>query len=76
MNGLCFPNVDSSLVIFKLGYGLDVLKSVTWLTNKEIYYWGDIDTHGFAMLDQIRSFLPQTKAILMTEEILLAHRKI
>ncbi len=76
INGLCFPEVKDSLVIFGLGYGVDLLKSVPWLREKEIYYWGDIDTHGFAMLDQVRSFLPQSKSMLMDEGVLLTHRAL
>lgn len=76
INGLSFPDVKKGLVIFGLGYGVDLLKSVAWLKEKEIYYWGDIDTHGFVMLDEVRSFLPQTKSILMDEGILLNHRHI
>ena len=71
INGLCLPEMSESLVIFGLGYGVDILKEVAWLREKNVYYWGDIDTHGFAMLDQVRSFLPQTKSFLMHEEILL-----
>jgi len=76
INGLCFPAAGSSLVIFGLGYGVDVLRAVTWLTEKEIYYWGDLDTHGFAMLDKVRSFLPQTRSLLMEESILFKHRTL
>jgi len=63
-------------VIFGLGYGVDVLSAVAWLREKEIYYWGDIDTHGLAMLDQVRSFLPQTCSMLMEESILLKYRHL
>jgi hypothetical protein len=76
INGLCFPDIKKSLVIFGLGYGVDVLKAVTWLKEKEIYYWGDIDTHGFAMLDEVRSFLPQTQSLLMDERILINHQDL
>lgn len=76
INGLSFPYVEKGLVIFGLGYGVDVLKNVTWLKEKEICYWGDIDTHGFAMLDQVRSFLPQSKSMLMDESILLNHHDL
>ena len=76
INGLCFPSTGSSLVIFGLGYGVDALRAVTWLREKEIYYWGDLDTHGFAMLDQVRSFLPQTYSMLMEESTLLKHRDL
>lgn len=76
INGLCFPEARDSLVIFGLGYGVDILKTVDWLCDKEICYWGDIDTHGFVMLDQVRSFLPQTKSIMMSEDILLQFRNL
>lgn len=76
INGLCFPDIKNGLVIFGLGYGIDVLKSIDWLKEKEIFYWGDIDTHGFVMLDKVRSFLPQTKSILMDESTLLNHRHL
>lgn len=74
INGLCFPNVKNGLTIFKMGYGINVLKNTEWLKDKEIYYWGDIDTHGFAILDHVRSFLPQTQSIMMDKTTLLTHR--
>jgi hypothetical protein len=50
INGLAFPDVPRGLVIFGLGYSLDLLFSAEWLRSLELHYWGDIDTHGFAML--------------------------
>lgn len=76
INGLSFPDVKDSIVIFGLGYGVDAIKAVKWLEEKEIYYWGDIDTHGFVMLDRVRSFLPQTKSVLMSEDILLSYKDL
>jgi hypothetical protein len=75
INGLCFPEVENSIVIFGLGYGIDILKTVPWLAVRDIIYWGDIDTHGLAMLGRLRAFLPQTKPLLMDRETLLAHRR-
>jgi len=49
---------------------------VKWLVNKEVYYWGDIDTHGFAILDKVRGFIPKAKSILMTEDVLLSNRNL
>ncbi|MGN6524272.1 MAG: Wadjet anti-phage system protein JetD domain-containing protein, partial [Actinomycetes bacterium] len=37
--------------------------------------WGDIDTHGFAILDRLRAWLPQTRSVLMDRATLLAHRE-
>jgi len=76
INGLAFPCIKKSLVIFGLGYGLERLADANWISSKYIYYWGDIDTHGFAMLDQIRHYFPQTRSFLMDKGTLMAHRPL
>jgi len=35
-----------------------------------------LDTHGFAMLSQLRSYYPRTESFLMDRETLLAFRKL
>ena len=45
-----------------------------WLTDVPIDYWGDLDTHGFAILNRLRAFLPQTRSLLMDADTLLSHR--
>lgn len=35
--------------------------------------WGDIDTHGFAILDRLRRHFPQVRSMLMDRATLLAH---
>lgn len=74
INGLAFPGVRNGLVIFGLGYGVQLLKEVPWLGACQIHYWGDIDSHGFAMLSQLRSYFPRTRSLLMDEATLLACR--
>jgi hypothetical protein len=74
VNGLAFPEIDDSLVIFGLGYGVEVLAPVEWLQTCAVYYWGDIDTHGFRILDWLRGVFPEVHSFLMDEATLLAHR--
>ncbi|MEG1407653.1 MAG: DUF2220 family protein [Ruthenibacterium sp.] len=76
INFLCFPPVANACVIFGKGYCADLFRKVTWLQEKEVFYWGDIDTHGLNILNMVRGFLPQTKSFLMTQEILLSHRAL
>ena len=76
INFLAFPEVSDAVVIFGAGYGFDNLAAATWLHEKEIYYWGDIDTHGFAILNQLRGFLPHVVSFLMDQRTLLAHRAL
>ena len=75
INFLAFPNVRDSMVIFGAGYGFANLIAAHWLQEKNILYWGDIDTHGFAILNQLRGFFPHTVSFLMDRETLLAHRQ-
>lgn len=74
INGLAFPGVKGAIIIFGLGFGLDRLAKIEWLKSKTLYYWGDIDTHGYVMLDQIRSYFPSVSSFLMDKETLMTHR--
>lgn len=74
INGLAFPEVADSMVIFGGGYGIDRLGDVPWLADSEVIYWGDIDTHGFAILDRLREYLPHARSMLMDIATLEAHR--
>lgn len=76
INGLAFPDARDSLVIFGLGFGLGRLAQVPWLADVAVHYWGDIDTHGFAMLDRLRAGLPHASSFLMDRTTLVAHRPL
>jgi hypothetical protein len=73
INGLAFPSCSRSIVIFGLGYGLARLADVHWLADKDVWYWGDLDTHGFAILDRLRVRLSHTRSFLMDRETLMVH---
>lgn len=72
INFLAFPRMRDSLLIFGAGYGFEVLARVAWLQQCRIHYWGDIDTHGFAILDQLRAHLPDAHSLMMDRATLLA----
>ena len=76
INGLAFPEVADSLVIFGLGNSFARLAEAEWLHTKVIYYWGDIDTHGFAILDRLRAVFPHAQSFLMDRATLLTHREL
>jgi hypothetical protein len=76
INGLAFPALPGSLVIFGLGYGLDRLSEVRWLHERALHYWGDIDTYGFHILDRLRVLFPDAQSLLMDRETLLAHEPL
>ena len=73
-NFLAFPEVARAIVVFGAGYGWEALARAAWLHRCRLHYWGDIDTHGFAILDQLRGYFPHAASFLMDRETLLAHR--
>ena len=73
INFLAFPPVADGLVVFGAGYGFDALAQAAWLQQRRLHYWGDIDSHGFAILDQLRAHFPHARSLLMDRETLLAH---
>jgi hypothetical protein len=76
INFLAFPDVPDAMVIFGAGYGFDNLAAASWLQQKTIYYWGDIDTHGFAILNQLRGLFPHVVSLFMDQQTLLDHRPL
>lgn len=76
VNGLSFPPTPDAIVIFGLGYGISALRDAAWLETKEMRYWGDIDTHGFSILSQLRGYFPRTRSLLMDRETLLEFRHL
>ena len=74
INFLAFPPVAESMVVFGAGYGFEALVHAGWLATCTLHYWGDLDTHGFAILDQLRAHHPHAQSFLMDRQTLLAHR--
>jgi len=73
-NFLAFPPAAGAIVVFGAGYGWEPLARASWLHRCQLHYWGDIDTHGFAILDQLRGYFPGVASFLMDRATLLAHR--
>ena len=65
INFLAFPSIEGGMVVFGAGYGFDSLRRAQWLSRCRLFYWGDIDTHGFAILDELRSHFGRVESFLM-----------
>jgi len=74
VNFLAFPPVPKSIVIFGAGYGFEALAQAKWLHHCALHYWGDLDTHGFAILNNFRKHFPHAHSLLMNRQTLMAHQ--
>lgn len=58
---LTLPKLRGTLAIYGSGYGFDALKGARWLAKADTVYWGDLDTHGLAILNSLRRSCPFMK---------------
>ena len=72
---LSVPVPAGGIVVWGKGFEVDRVGSLPWLRDRAVDYWGDLDTHGFAILDRLRAWLPQTRSFLMDRQTLLTHRE-
>ncbi len=72
---LALPAVPRAVAVLGGGYGVSRLGRLSWLRDRDVRYWGDLDTHGFAILDQARAALPHVRSLLMDTATLLMHRE-
>lgn len=74
---LGMPDLEGVVAIVRLGYRLDALRTLPWVEGADdIVYWGDIDTHGFAMLGIARAHLPKLRSMLMDIATVESHRDL
>jgi len=71
---LALPDLPETVAILGGGYGLGRLARLAWLSEVELLYWGDLDTHGFAILDGLRSHFAHVVSVLMDRQTLLVHQ--
>lgn len=68
MNFLTLPPLVNTLAIWGQGFNILSLKDVSWLRQKKILYWGDIDEHGFQILSLMREIFTQAKSVMMDKK--------
>ena len=76
VNFLALPERAGTVALYGAGYGFSSLRDATWLRDCEVLYWGDLDTHGFRILDELRAVHPHVVSVLMDEATLMAHQDV
>jgi hypothetical protein len=73
-SGLALPDLPGTVAFLGLGNAVTLLSQLPWAAGRQLVYWGDLGTHGFAILDRARATLGELSSLLMDEETLLACR--
>lgn len=72
---LTFPQFKDSICIWGQGYKVNILNGIKWFKSKELYYFGDLDEHGFDILSTYRRCYPQIQSFCMDSKILEDYRQ-
>lgn len=70
MTFLTLPALSDTLVIYGGGNAAALLTALPWLAQSRLFYWGDLDVHGFHILARFRQAFPQTQSVLMDATLL------
>ena len=62
---LTFPAIPKGLCIFGSGFAAVQLHCNIHLRQKKLYYFGDIDEHGFEILSEFRAIFPDVTSFCM-----------
>lgn len=62
------PPLRDCIAVLGAGFDLAWLAGQA-LEGKQLYYWGDLDTWGLAMLARARQLRPNLQALMMTQEV-------
>ena len=69
-SGLGLTNVKNTIAVFGGGRNVSWMNA-DWLNEKNVGYWGDIDTWGLAILSDARTLAHNTIPIMMDENTVL-----
>jgi hypothetical protein len=74
---LALPPLPGAIAVLGGGYSAGGrLGLVPWLHSAHVRYWGDLDSHGFRILDDLRAAVPSVESLLMDRATLDAHRDL
>ncbi|MDJ0401528.1 DUF2220 domain-containing protein [Rhodococcus rhodochrous] len=59
------PDLPRTVAVHGSGYAVHELTALPWIAGSDVVYWGDLDTHGFAILDRFRAHFPEVRSFLM-----------
>lgn len=62
---LALPSVPGRALLWGSGYAAVRAAQLPWLAGLPVWYWGDLDADGFAILAGVRTHLPQVTSVLM-----------
>ena len=71
---LAMPDVRGAVAVHGAGHRVHLVAGLPWA--RCVTYWGDLDSHGFAILNQLRASGVDATSVLMDADTLAAHHDL
>jgi hypothetical protein len=71
---LAMPYTSGAIAVHGGGHRVNLVARLPWA--QRVTYWGDLDSHGFAILHQLRANGVEATSVLMDTDTLLAHQDL
>lgn len=66
LNFLTLPSAQKTIALWSGGgFQISNLHGIDWLIDKRFFYWGDIDAAGLIIYQQLKSYYPNVRSIMM-----------
>jgi len=73
---LSLPPMLGVVAVYGQGDAVVALARIPWLREAQAFYWGDLDSHGFRILNRARSVGLNVQSVLMDSRTLDDHRDL
>lgn len=73
---LAMPELEGAVVVHGGGYAVGRLASVPWIREGRVVYWGDLDSDGFRILNDLRIGCPDAVSLLMDPSAVERYRDL
>lgn len=70
-----FPLKENECAMYCGGFAILMLKNISFLKESDIYYFGDLDEHGFAILSKFRELYQNVKSFCMDLNVIEDYNK-
>ena len=73
---ISIPDLDNTAIAVLTPHTISAVCKVPWVGNARCQFVGDIDLRSFAMLNNVRVYLPRTESLLMDIDTLLGNKDL
>ncbi|WP_298863466.1 Wadjet anti-phage system protein JetD domain-containing protein [Microbacterium sp.] len=73
---LALPDAEGVVAIHGSGYIGHLVAQLAWVMSRPVLYWGDLDSHGFAILNRVRAAGVEAQSVLMNRSTLEEFRDL